>query len=90
MPLSDRQSSIPEFARTLRDLRDLMGTSSQEIIEELAFEILMNRFPGLASGTLSPADETRLRRETDEMTDFLCEALDLAPSVDGGKDAEHQ
>lgn len=90
MPLSDRQSSIPEFARTLHDLKDLMGTSSREIIEELAFQILMNRFPGLASGTLSPAEETRLRREADELTDFLCEAMDLAPSLEGGKDAQHQ
>ena len=89
MPLSDRQSSIPEFAGTLHDLKDLMGTSSQEIIEELAFQILMNRFPGLASGTLSPAEETRLRREADELTDFLCEALDLASAVQGGKDAQH-
>jgi hypothetical protein len=90
MPLSDRQSSIPEFAGTLHDLKDLMGTSSQEIIEELAFQILMNRFPGFASGTLSPAEETQLRREADELTDYLCDALDHASSAQGGGDAQHQ
>lgn len=90
MSPQDRQSSLSEFGKMLRELQLLMGTSSQEIIEELVFRVLMIRFPGLASGTLSPADETQLRRETDELTDFLCEALDLAPSLDGGKDAQHQ
>ena len=90
MPLSDRQSSIPEFARKLTDLLHLMGTTSQEIVEELAFQILMTRFPDLAAGALSPREETRLRREADELTDFLCEAMDLAPSLEGGKDAQHQ
>lgn len=89
MRLSDRQSSIPEFARKLTDLQHLTGTTSQEIVEELAFQILMNRFPGLANGTLSPAEETQLRREADELTDFLCEALDLASAAQRGKDAQH-
>jgi hypothetical protein len=90
MSPSERQSSIPEFARMLRDLKDLMGTSSQRIIEELVFQILMTRFPDLSSGNLSPAEETQLRREADELTDFLSEALDLSPSLEGSKDAEHQ
>lgn len=90
MPLSDRQSSIPEFARKLTDLQHLTGTTSQEIVEELAFQILMNRFPGFASGTLSPAEETRLRREADELTDSLCDALEFSSSEHWGRDAQHQ
>lgn len=90
MSPQDRQSALPEFGKMLRDLQHLMGRSSQEIIEEIVFQILMTRFPDLAAGPLSPREETRLRRQADELTDFLCEALDLAPSVDGGKDAQHQ
>lgn len=90
MSLSEHQSSIPEFGRMLLELQHLMGTSSQEVIEELVFRTLMTRFPGLASGTLSPGEETRLRREADELTDYLCDALDLASSKQGGGDAQHQ
>lgn len=90
MPLSDRPSSLAEIGRMLRDLQRLTGTTSQEIIEELAFQILMGRFPGLASGTLSPAEETRLRREADELTDSLSDALEFASSKHGGRDAQHQ
>ena len=90
MSLSDRQSGLAEIGRMLLDLQRLMGTSSQEIIEELAFQILMNRFPGFASGTLSPAEETRLRREADELTDSLCDALEFSSSEHWGRDAQHQ
>lgn len=90
MSPQDRQSALPEFGKMLRELQHLMGTTSQEIVEELAFQILMTRFPDLAAGALSPREETRLRREADELTDFLCEAMDLAPSLEGGKDAQHQ
>lgn len=90
MSPSSRQSFLPAFGKMLRELQRLMGTSSQKNIEELVFRILMDRFPGLASGTLSPAEETRLRRDADELTDFLCEALNLSPFVEGGNDAEHQ
>jgi hypothetical protein len=89
MPLSDRPSSLAEIGRMLRDLQRLTGTTSQEIIEELVFQILMTRFPDVASGTLTPPEETRLRREADELTDFFCEALDLASAAEGRKDAQH-
>lgn len=90
MPLSDRPSSLAEIGRKLRDLQRLMGTTYREIIEELVFQILMTRFPDVASGTLTPAEETRLRWEADELTDFLCDALDLVASTQGGGDAQHQ
>lgn len=80
MTQHDRTHIIDVLSHALARHPPQDDSANAAFVEQLAFDFVIRRFPRIGSEDMTAEDETRLRIQTDEVVDNLCQIIAAAIS----------